>query len=258
MVYAAIDIHKSVFQAALLEQGSGEITDARFPATREALQHWAMPLRGKVIAVAIEATTGWRWVWRELRGLGFEVRLVDPGQARALRGRTRRARTDRLDARWLALLLARDLLSECEAWLPPDEIQQLRDKTRLRKRLAEDRTRWAQRLHAFLTHEGWACSRGRLLTEEGRRWAAAIALAPSARAQVDTLIRIICLLEQELAPLERELRVFARTDLRAGAAVDLRGRSDPRLPSARRAWRGEALPARPPGCPRRRSRPRRR
>jgi transposase len=221
MLYAAIDIHKSVFQAALLDSASGELTDARFPATREALHHWAMPLRGEVAAVAIEATTGWRWVWRQLQALGFDVRLVDPGQARALRGRTRKARTDRLDARWLVLLLAKELLPE--AWLPPAEIQQLRDKTRLRKRLAEDRTRWAQRLHAFLTHEGWACKRGRLLTEEGRRWAAALALAPAARAQVDTLIRIIGLLEQELAPLERELRAFARTDPRTQALQTIFG-----------------------------------
>jgi transposase len=221
MVYAAIDIHKSVFQAALLDAGSGEASDARFPATREALRRWAMPLRGRVGAVAIEATTGWRWVWRELSALGFDVRLVDPGQARALRGRTRRARTDRIDARWLALLLAKEMLPQ--AWLPPAEIQQLRDQTRLRKRLAEDRTRWAQRLHAFLTHEGWPCSRGRLLTEEGRRWAAAIALSPSARAQVDTLIRIIALLDQEIAPVERQLRLFARTDPRAQALQSIFG-----------------------------------
>jgi len=135
--------------------------------------------------------------------------------------RPRRARADRLDARWLAFLLAKQMLPE--AWLPPAEIQQLRDLTRLRKRLAEDRTRWAQRLHAFLTHEGWACKRGRLLTDEGRRWAAAIALAPAARAQVDTLIRIIALLEQELAPLERELRAFARADARAQALQTIFG-----------------------------------
>jgi transposase len=221
MVYAAIDIHKTVFQAAVLDPGSGEIGDARCPATREALHHWAIPLRGTVASVAIEATTGWRWVWRELTTLGFDVRLVDPGQARALRGRTRKARTDRLDARWLVLLFAKELLPE--AWLPPADIQQLRDKTRLRKRRAEDRTRWAQRLHAFLTHEGWACKRGRLLTEEGRRWAAALALSPSARAQVDTLTRIIALLEQELEPLERELRVFARSDARARALQTIFG-----------------------------------
>jgi len=98
------------------------------------------------------------------------MHLVDPGRASALRGRRRQPKTDRLDARWLALLLARDLLSECEAWLPPVEIQQLRDRTRPRKALAGDRTGWAQRLHALRAHEGWPCSRGRASARLGRGW----------------------------------------------------------------------------------------
>jgi transposase len=70
-------------------------------------------------AVAIEATTGWRRFARELQAHGIEVHLVDPGRASALRSRRCQPKTDRLDARWLALLLARDLLSECEARLAP-------------------------------------------------------------------------------------------------------------------------------------------
>jgi hypothetical protein len=60
------------------------------------------------------------------------VRLAEPVRARALRGRRRGAKTDRLDARWLAELLARELLPE--SWIPPMEIQELRDRTRLRAR----------------------------------------------------------------------------------------------------------------------------
>jgi hypothetical protein len=41
MLYAAIDIHKQVLQAAVLDPASGELRDARFPATREALREWA-------------------------------------------------------------------------------------------------------------------------------------------------------------------------------------------------------------------------
>jgi transposase len=118
-----------------------------------------------VSAVTIEATTGWRWVWRELAEYGFEVRLAEPVQARGLLGRRRSAKTDRLDARWLARLLAREMLPE--SWIPPEEIQQLRDRTRLRKALAEDRRRSAQRLHAYLLHEGWPCSRSRLPAARG-------------------------------------------------------------------------------------------
>jgi hypothetical protein len=40
-----------------------------------------------------------------------------------------------------------------------------------RQALCHDRTRWAQRLHAILTHEGWPCSRGALLSSKGRRLA---------------------------------------------------------------------------------------
>jgi transposase len=220
-LYAAVDIHKRTFQAAVLDAESGETSERRFGATREELNDWAMPLRGRVAAVAIEATTGWRWVWRELSALGFDVRLVDPAQAKALRGRTRRAKTDRLDARWLCLLLAKAMLPE--SWLSPAEIQELRDQTRLRKALAEDRTRWAQRLHALLTHEGWSCQRARLLTVEGRRWAAAIALPPAARAQVDRLLRLIDAVESELQSLETELRRFARADRRCLALQTIYG-----------------------------------
>src|SRR6266540_2570226 len=135
MLYAAIDIHKHVFQAAVLDPGSGEVVEKRFSADRESLRSWAELWRGRVQAVAIEATTGWRWVWRELTEQGFDVRLAEPVQARGLLGRRRSAKTDRLDARWLARLLAREMLPE--SWIPPEEIQQLRDRTRLRKALAE-------------------------------------------------------------------------------------------------------------------------
>jgi transposase len=178
-----------------------------------------MPLQGTLAAVAIEATNGWRWVWRELSARGFDVRLVDPAQAKALRGRIKRAKTDRLDARWLCVLLAKEMLPE--SWLPPAEIQTLRDQTRLRKALAEDRTRWAQRLHALLTHEGWPCQRARLLTVEGRR--SVMSLSPAARAQVDRLLRLIEALESELCALETELRRFARSDRRCIALQTIYG-----------------------------------
>jgi transposase len=221
MMVGAIDIHKRVLHAAVLDPESGELSDERFPATREALGDWALRFRTQLAVVAIEATTGWRWVCRELQAAGFEVRLADPGQAKALRGGRRRAKTDRLDARWLCHLLAKEMLPE--AWLPPAEIQELRDRTRLRKALVDDRTRWAQRLHALLTQEGWSCRRERLLTAEGRRWVAALALPAASRAQVDMLLRLIAALEGELEPLEAELRRNARGDRRCRALERIYG-----------------------------------
>jgi transposase len=224
MLYAALDIHKHAFQAAVLDSESAAIVEERFSADRESLAGWAEQWcgqRGRVVAVAIEATTGWRWVWRELVARGFEVRLAEPVQARALLGRRRSAKTDRLDARWLVRLLAKEMLPE--SWIPPEEIQRLRDRTRLRKALSEDRRRWGQRLHAFLHHEGWPCARSRLLTSAGLRWVASLKLPTHARLQVESLLAVIAALETQLDTVDAELRRFAREDQRCQALQSIYG-----------------------------------
>jgi transposase len=153
--------------------------------------------------------------------MGFEVRLVEPVQARGLLGRRRSAKTDRLDARWLVRLLAKEMLPE--SWIPPAEIQQLRDRTRLRKALSEDRRRWGQRLHAFLLHEGWPCSKSNLLRPPGLRWAASLRLPAHARLQVDSLIAVMAALETQLETVDAELRRFARSDERCQALQSIYG-----------------------------------
>jgi hypothetical protein len=50
-------------------------------------------------------------------------------------------------------------------------------------------------LHALLTHEGWPCSRGRLLTREGGRWVAALELDPHVRGQVEVIVAVMAALE---------------------------------------------------------------
>ena len=129
MLYAAIDIHKHVFQASVLDPASGEVVEARLPATREALASWAEEWDGKLTAVAIEATCGWRWVARELQARGVEVRLAEPAQARALKGKKRHAKTDKLDARWLAVLLLQPVLrcwaGRCRTCDQPVDLEQL-------------------------------------------------------------------------------------------------------------------------------------
>ena len=98
------------------------------PATRESLREWldefTEQFSGKQAAIAVEATTGWRYVIEELRRAGLEPHLAEPAETRSLQGRKRRAKTDRLDAGHLRDLLVIDRLPE--SWIPPDHIQQIR------------------------------------------------------------------------------------------------------------------------------------
>lgn len=222
MVIAAIDIGKSVLQAAALETASGVSSEARFAADRESLRTWVDAFQGRLGRVAIEATTGWKWIANELFARGVEeVLLVDPGEAAARKGKKRRAKTDRLDARFLLSLLASGMLPE--AWLPPAEICELRALTRTRKALVDERTAAAERVQALLFHEGWPCRRGRLLTRAGRRWVEALALEPAIRLVLEALLGVIDDLERRLQPLERELSARAKRDPRLRALQRMYG-----------------------------------
>ena len=100
----------------------------------------------------LEGTTGWRFVVEEIERAGHVVRLADPAETAARRGRKRRAKTDDGDCDlMLGLLLAGELP---EAWIPPVQILELRSRVRLRKTLIDQRTAWLQRLQAQLFHQG--------------------------------------------------------------------------------------------------------
>src|SRR3954463_2287317 len=51
VMLAAIDIHKAVFQAAVLDPVQGEVVEERFSASREALIAWAVKWDGQLAAV---------------------------------------------------------------------------------------------------------------------------------------------------------------------------------------------------------------
>ena len=106
----------------------------------------------------MEACTGWLFVCDALVAAGAVAHLAEPVETRALRGRKRRAKTDREDARWLRELLAEGRLPE--AWIPPAHVRQWRSRARLRHTLIDERTQWLQRIQATLFHHGISGSPG--------------------------------------------------------------------------------------------------
>src|ERR687896_287490 len=79
---------------------------------------------------------GWLFVCDALVAAGAVPHLAEPVETRALRGRKRRAKTDREDARWLRELLADGRLPE--AWIPPEHVRQWRSRARVRHTLVDE------------------------------------------------------------------------------------------------------------------------
>ena len=56
------------------------------PADRAGVRRFLERFRGQELEVALEATTGWRFVVEELRRVGAVVHLAEPAETAALRG----------------------------------------------------------------------------------------------------------------------------------------------------------------------------
>ncbi len=160
------------------------------------------------IHVAVEACTGWLFVCRALERTGAVAHLAEPVETSALRGRKRRAKTDRTDAKWLRQLLCEGRLPE--SWCPPEHVRQWRSRTRLRNTLLAERTGWIQRIRATLYHHGIPGAPDDLRTLAGREFLTALELPSDAAERIRVALEIIDMLDIQLAGIERDLRALAR------------------------------------------------
>jgi len=207
-IVVALDVHRKQITYKALDRDTGELRRGRIaPAARVDVRAWLAQYAGCEAEFALEGTTGWRFVVEEIERAGHTAHLADPAETAAKRGRKRRAKTDNADCDLqLRLLLAGELP---ESWIPPVHILELRTRVRMRKTLIDQRTAWQQRIQAQLFHQGIPAGL-RLRTQVGRDALAQAELSPAGRELVTLGLRMIDALDLELAPLDRELRGFAR------------------------------------------------
>jgi transposase len=117
------------------------------PATTRAVTELADHLVCEGIEkVTVESTSDyWRIWYYLLEAAGLDIQLVSARDVRHLPGRPK---TDKLDSVWQAKCTERGMLRP--SFVPPPEIRELRDYTRLRSDLVHERTRHWSRLEKLL------------------------------------------------------------------------------------------------------------
>lgn len=148
----AIDVAKAAGKVCLrvpAASGSGRRVSRVWdvPAMTRAVAELAATLvEQRVQRVTVESTSDyWRIWFYVLEAAGLEVQLVNARDVRHVPGR---AKTDKLDAVWLAKLTERGMLRA--SFVPPAPVRALRDYTRMRVDLTQERTRHWQRLEKLL------------------------------------------------------------------------------------------------------------
>jgi transposase len=143
-----LDVHSQTVVACLRTPGPKGTRSAvvrTFGTTLGALLDLAAWLTEAGCTHAAVESTGvyWQPVYNVLEGT-VAVILVNAEQVKAVPGR----KTDVKDSEWLAQLLEPGLLRA--SFIPPRPIRELRELTRYRKRLIQERAREAARLHKVL------------------------------------------------------------------------------------------------------------
>ena len=194
-----MDVHRDFCEVAIV--AAGEVRSAgRIETTSATLELFAQSL-GASDRVVLEVTGNAWEIARILEPHVGEVLVVHPGDTGI---RQARAKTDRLDARALAKLLAAG--SRDGLWMPDERTRALRRRLARRSQLVRARTRAKNECHAVLVR--------RLITKPavsdlfglaGREWLREVELPVEERETVDGCLRQIEFLDQEIAEVEQQV-----------------------------------------------------
>jgi len=228
-----LDVHKkTVVACVLLTEHDGRVrkqvrTFSTMTVDLLALSDWLDTLG--VTQIAMESTgVYWKPVFNLLEADGRTVVLVNAQHVKAVPGR----KTDVQDSEWLADLLRHGLLKA--SFIPPAAIRELRELTRYRKTLVQERAQEANRLHKVLETANLKLSvvATDILGVSGRAMLAALlegqddpeALAELARGRLRAkLPELRRALEGRVQPHHRTLvaRILAHIDFLEESIADL-------------------------------------
>jgi len=199
----ALDVHLDFCEVAIVEDG--EVRSAgRIETKPEQIELFASSL-GPGDRVALEVTGNAWEIARTIQPHVAEVLVVSPSDTGI---RQARAKTDRLDARTLARLLAAGSLDG--VWVPDRWTWVMRRRLSRRSQLVWARSRAKNQVHAVLMRQ----LVGRppvadLFGVKGRRWLSELQLAPEESETVSAAMRQIEFFEREIAEVEQLIALAA-------------------------------------------------
>lgn len=203
-----MDVHRSFAQIAVVEDGLCR-DEGRIGVKPEELRAWAERWLGPDDQVALEATTNSDAIATMLREIAGRVVVSNPRKTRAIA--EAKVKTDKVDARILAQLLAADFLPE--TWVADDRTRMRRRLVARRTHLVKQRTRLKNQVHAILSRNLVpTCPHADLFSGVGRKWLFKQDLPADEWRSVHALLRQLDFHGEELTEVETDIAIDALDD----------------------------------------------
>jgi transposase len=202
MLHAGLDLSRRRLDVCLVGEGGELVGGFAVAPDADGLRGLARRLAGQRVRAVIESMNGARFVHDTLEEYGWEVLVADAQRVRGLAPLV--CKTDRIDARVLAVLSERDLVPAI--WLPDPSIRRERELARFRLHLVRHRTTLKNRIHATLITFGHPCPVSDLFGLAGRDLLDRLQIPDPWRRTVDASLELIDDLEVQIARLTVDLK----------------------------------------------------
>ena len=204
MLHAGLDLSRKRLDVCLLSD-QGELVSelAAFPDSaglKKLVER--VEAAGEPVRAVIESMTGARFVHDTLERYGWEVEIADAQRVKGLAPLA--TKTDRIDARVLAVLSQRDLVPAI--WLPDPRVRRERELARFRLHLVKHRSQLKNRIHSALISFGRPCPVTDLFGVAGREHLARLDLPEPWRGNIDASLALIDELEGQIDEVDAKLR----------------------------------------------------
>ncbi len=149
--YISFDSHKHYTLAEREEVETGKVRQLRIDHCPGAIQRYLELVAEPGTPVAVETIGSWYWIVDEIEQAGMRPLLVHARKAKLMMGMINK--TDKLDVHGLNRLQRNGTLPT--VWIPPASLRDLREMTRGRLALAQERTKLKNRIGSTLERYGW-------------------------------------------------------------------------------------------------------
>lgn len=205
MLHAGLDLSRKKLDVCVLSDEGELVGEFPVPPDADGLRGLVRKVGAQPARGVIESMTGARFVHDQLEQLGWDVRIADAQKVKGLAPLA--CKTDRIDARVLAVLSQRDLIPEI--WLPDPRVRAERELSRYRMHLVKHKSMLKARIHSTLITFGRPCTVTDLFGVAGRRLLAELDITEPWRQNVMDTLALIDELEAQIAAINQRLRATA-------------------------------------------------
>ena len=204
MLHAGLDLSRDRLDVCLMSRHGELVEEFAVPCDLDGVRGLArrVSAHGERVRGVIESMTGARFVHDALERDGWDVLIADAQKVKGLAPLA--CKTDKIDARVLAVLSERDLVPEI--WLPDPAVRREREQARFRLHLVKHRSMLKHRIHSTLITFGKPCPVTDLFGVAGRRLLDRLEIPQPWRASVDASLALIDDLERQIAEVNGQLR----------------------------------------------------